>query len=201
MSNKILSANVTISNSLWLNIIFAMAIILFSLLLPPLAHAHRGPANEIDDCRIRVGPEIIHFTAYTPTFTQSNGYCQQIPNIGPTNLVFDYEGHKLRNVTVEFEITKEPEGTRIFYKQPKKIKTGTINALVDFSKYGAGDYLAHVTIMHEGEKQDTHLPFAIGVEVEASSSLMKILLPALFIVTILIVMMVRRPKSNTDQQE
>nr|WP_305907015.1 hypothetical protein [Methylomarinum sp. Ch1-1]MDP4519732.1 hypothetical protein [Methylomarinum sp. Ch1-1] len=85
------------------------------------AYAHRGPADEIDTCRIRVGSEKIHFTAYTPTFTQGTGYCQAIPNIGPTNLVFDYEGHKLRNDTVEFEITKEPEGTRIFHQEPKKL--------------------------------------------------------------------------------
>ncbi len=187
MSNKTLSAMARKTGVIWQNIIFAISI--SCLLTSSAAHAHRGPANEVDNCRIRVGTEKIHFTAYTPTFTQSTGFCQFIPNIGPTNLVFDYEGHKLRNVTVEFEITKEPDGTRIFYQEPKKIKTGTVNAMVDFSQYGAGDYLAHVTIIHEGEKLDTHLPFAIGVEEESSSGLLKILLPALFIAIMLFFMM------------
>ncbi len=175
------------------------AIILFALFWLPLVHAHRGPANEVDNCRIRVGSEKIHFTAYTPTFTQGTGFCQFIPNVGSTNLVFDYEGHKLRNVTVEFEITKEPEGTRIFYQEPKKIKSGTVNAVVDFSQYGAGDYLAHITIMHKGEKLDSHLPFAIGVEEEESySTLLKILLPILIIVVILFFMF---RKSTTQQPQ
>ena len=180
---------------------FRTFVALSALIAASAAWAHRGPADEVDTCRIRVGPEVIHFTAYTPTFSQTTGYCQTIPNIGPTNLVFDYEGHKLRDVTVEFEITKEPEGTRIFHQEPKKIKTGTINAMVDFSQYGAGDYLAHVTIMHEGEKQDTHLPFAVGIEEESSNvGMLKIVLPAAFI-AVMLFFMFRQSKDNAEPSE
>ncbi|WP_051906509.1 hypothetical protein [Methylomarinum vadi] len=165
------------------------------------ALAHRGPADEVDTCRIRVGPEVIHFTAYTPTFSQGTGYCQAIPFVGPTNLVFDYEGHKLRDVTVEFEITKEPEGTQIFHQGPKKIKTGTVNATVDFSQHGAGDYLVHVTIMHEGEKQDTHLPFSVGVEPESSNTgVLKIVIPIVFI-AIMLFFMLRRSKDEPEASD
>ncbi len=175
--------------------------ILLLLASSSTAMAHRGPADEVDTCRIRVGPEVIHFTAYTPTFTQSTGYCQAIPNVGPTNLVFDYEGHKLRDVTVEFEITKEPEGTRIFHQDPKKIRTGTVNATVDFSQFGAGDYLAHVTVMHEGEQQDTHLPFSVGVEDESSNTgILKIVIPAVFI-AIMLFFMFRRSKEEPEAAE
>lgn len=128
------------------------------------SYSHRGALDEVDVCRIRIGPEKIHFTAYTPTFTQSEGFCRFIPNVGMTNLIFDYEGKKLRDVSIEFEVTKEPEGTRVFYQEPQKTKTGTVKADIDFSKYGAGDYLAHVTIVHDGEKLDTHLPFVVGAE-------------------------------------
>ena len=127
-------------------------------------YSHRGALDEVDICRIKVGTEKIHFTAYTPTFTQSEGYCRFIPHMGMTNLIFDYEGKKLRDVSIEFEVTKEPEGTRIFYQEQQKTKTGTVKADIDFSKYGAGDYLAHVTIVHDGEKLDTHLPFVVGAE-------------------------------------
>lgn len=176
-------------------------IALLMLTATTAALAHRGPADEVDTCRIRVGPEVIHFTAYTPTFSQGTGYCQAIPFVGPTNLVFDYEGHKLRDVTVEFEITKEPEGTRIFHQEPKKIKTGTVNATLDFSKHGAGDYLAHVTIMHEGEKQDTHLPFAVGVELDSSNTgVLKIVIPVVFI-AIMLFFMLRRSKDEPEASE
>lgn len=178
---------------------FYSVIILISLISLD-AHAHRGPADEIDDCRIMVGFETIHFTAYTPTFTQSTGFCQAIPNIGPTNLVFDYEGHKLRDVTVEFEITKEPEGTRIYYQEPKKIKTGTVNAMVDFSNYGAGDYLAHITIMNDGEKLDSHLPFAVGVSEQSSTALLTYIIPIL-IIAVLLFFMFRGSKAKAQHQE
>ncbi|TAN68146.1 MAG: hypothetical protein EPN17_09925 [Methylobacter sp.] len=141
-----------------------LSALFLSLSFSTPSYSHRGALDEIDICRIRVGAEKIHFTAYTPTFTQSEGFCRFIPNVGMTNLIFDYEGKKLRDVSIEFEVTKEPEGTRIFYLEPQKTKTGTVKADIDFSKYGAGDYLAHVTIVHDGEKLDTHLPFVVGAE-------------------------------------
>lgn len=141
-----------------------LSVLFLSMSFSEPGYSHRGATDEVDVCRIRVGTEKIHFTAYTPTFTQSEGYCRFIPNVGLTNLIFDYEGKKLRDVSVEFEVTKEPEGTRIFYLEPQKTKSGSVKADIDFSKYGAGDYLAHVTILHDGEKLDTHLPFVVGAE-------------------------------------
>ena len=88
---------------------------LFALILIALpfhtAQAHRGANNEIDSCRIKVGFEKIHFSAYTPSLSGHKSYCNKIPGPAITNLVFDYEGKMLRNITIEFEITKEPEGT------------------------------------------------------------------------------------------
>lgn len=124
--------------------------------------AHGGVSVEIDSCRIPIGDQWVHFTGYTPTFTADTEYCNAIPDIGQTNLVFDYEGKLLRAMTVEFEITKEPEGTRIYYQEPKTHETGTINAPINFSQYGSGKYLAHVTLVNEGKTIDAHLPFTVG---------------------------------------
>jgi hypothetical protein len=146
---------------------------LFGLLiiaLPSAVYAHRGASNEVDACNILVGHERVHFTAYTPKFSNKE-YCQSIPHLGATNLVFDYEGKSLRNLTVEFEVTKEPEGTRIFYQEPTKIKSGTVNGVVDFSKFGAGNYLAHVAIVHKDKSMDSHIPFSVGLEDESSDNL------------------------------
>ena len=174
--------------------------LIFSALLPATAFGHRGPIDEIDNCRIQVGSEWMHFTAYTPTFTEGKEYCQSIPHLGPTNLVFDYEGKGLRHVTVEFEITKEPEGTRIAYQEPKKIKTGTVDSVVDFSKFGAGSYLAHVTIVDGGNTLDTHLPFSVGIKEDSSSALMKFLPPlitgiVIFLVIFFLILSTRRKKN------
>ncbi len=145
-----------------------MYAVLLSIMLPNTAVAHRGAKNEIDTCRFTVGNEVIHFSAYTPTLSGGESFCHSIPNVGETHLVFDYEGNKLRKTTVEFEITKQPEGTRIFYQKPVKVKKGSVDAKINFSQSGAGagHYLAHVTILYNGEKLDTHLPFSVGVEPE-----------------------------------
>ncbi len=170
------------------------------LLSSTTGYAHRGPADEVDNCRIRVGSERIHISVYTPESGESTGFCQFVPHVGKTVIVFDYEGHKLRNTTVEFEITQEPEGTRIFHQPPKKVKTGTLNTVVDFSQYGAGEYIIHITVMHEGEKQDNHLSIYIGKEKEKSyAGLLKIVIPAIFIVIMLYFML--RQSKNTEEDQ
>ncbi|MGR9086228.1 MAG: hypothetical protein ACU841_04040 [Gammaproteobacteria bacterium] len=127
------------------------------------ASAHRGASDDTDPCRIQVGPEWIHFAAYTPTSSGNKSYCKAIPDVGMTNLVFDYEGKKLRKVSIEFEVTKEPEGTRVFYRPPDTTKSGTVDGAVDFSQFGPGNYQVHVTIVDKEKKLDTHIPFSVGV--------------------------------------
>ncbi len=127
------------------------------------AWAHGGASVDIDTCRLEVTPgNWMHFTAYTPLLTADTEYCGSIPGLGKTNLVFDYEGKELRYMTVEFEITKEPEGTRVYYQEPKQHKTGSVNAVVDFTKHGAGQYLAHISLINEGKKTDAHMAFTVG---------------------------------------
>jgi len=147
-----------------------------SMLLSSSLHAHRGAPNEPDLCRISVGSSVIHFSAYTPTFSKGESFCRAIPHVGQTNLVFDYEGKALRKTSLELEITRESDNQRIFYQAPTKAKQGSINANVDFSQYGEGKYLAHITIMHNGEELDTHLDFEIGVEEDDSIPLWKIII-------------------------
>jgi len=152
------------------------------------ANAHRGAKGQGDACRVKVGTEVVHFSAYTPTFTKGDSYCEAIPDLGLTHIVIDYEGQKLRNSTVEFEITKEPEGTRVFHKNPEKIKKGSMDAKVDFSLYGAGEYLTHVTIVSQGEKLDSHLPFTVGIEIEEDNTPYRLIIAVVLVIISLIVM-------------
>lgn len=126
------------------------------------AWAHGGVAIEIDTCRIPVAGHWVHFTAYTPMTTADTEYCGEIPDVGLTNIVFDYESKALRKMTVEFEITKEPEGTVVFHQDATTMKAGTFNIPIDFTQHGAGDYLAHVTLINEGTKVDAHSAFKVG---------------------------------------
>ncbi|MEE9344795.1 MAG: hypothetical protein V3U88_04240 [Methylococcales bacterium] len=139
--------------------------------------AHGGVSVEIDSCRIPVGDQWVHFTAYTPDKTGDAEFCNTIPDQARANLVFDYEGRKLRKMTVEFEITKEPEGTVIYHQDAASHPTGTVNAVVDFTKHPTGSYLAHVTLINGEERTDAHLPFSVGaVGPSASDSLMMVVM-------------------------
>jgi len=180
-----------------------LSILIMSVFLQGTANAHRGAKNAIDTCRFTVGNEVIHFSAYTPKISGGESFCRSIPNVGETHLVFDYEGNKLRKTTVEFEITKEPEGTRIFYQKPEKIKKGSVDALVDFDKIGVGSghYLAHVTIMYKGEKLDSHLPFSVGLEPEDEVNYTVIIAAIIFSIIGIVVFMVMLRRFNASKED
>lgn len=160
--------------------------------------AHGGVSVDIDSCRIPISDQYVHFTGYTPTVTADAEYCDAIPDLAPiTNLVFDYEGKKLRHMSIEFEITKEPEGKRVYYQEPSMHKTGSINAVVDFTKHGASDYLAHVTLINENEKIDAHLPFTVGKGQGAAATLTAPLL-GLLVILVALYFMVPAFKEKVD---
>ncbi|MGI9211957.1 MAG: hypothetical protein ACR2HF_05750 [Methylococcaceae bacterium] len=132
-----------------------------SLLIPASVSAHGGASGvDTDTCRIPVDSHWVHFTAYQPQLSGTTEFCSAIPEIGMTTVVFDYEGKALRNMTVEFEITKEPEGTRVFYKEPMSYPTGSANTQVNFTE--TGSYLTHITLVNDGKKIDAHIPFKVG---------------------------------------
>lgn len=145
------------------NRLAAFALVAISL-LPFNAWSHGGASVDTDQCRVQIGSHLVHFTAYQPQLTGTTEYCNTIPELGQTTVVFDYEGKALRNMTVEFEITKEPEGTRVFYQPPSTHANGTFNANVNFAE--AGKYRVHITLVNEGQKVDEH----IGVNVGAGAS-------------------------------
>lgn len=142
------------------SLIFTLGILLTALIPVSNSYAHGGASVDADTCRIFVGPHIVHFTAYQPQLTGTTEYCNAIPELGNAVLVFDYEGKALREMTVEFEITKEPEGTRVYHQDPTKAPKGTLNTSINFTE--PGKYLAHVTLVNEGQKVDAHVGFSVG---------------------------------------
>ncbi len=134
--------------------------LLASSVLPMAAWAHGGASVDTDQCRVQIGPHLVHFTAYQPQLAGTTEYCNSIPDLGQAVVVFDYEGKALRNMTVEFEITKEPEGTRVFYAPPSTHANGTFNSTINFTV--AGKYRVHITLVNEGQKVDEHIALSVG---------------------------------------
>lgn len=125
------------------------------------AWAHGGgAAQEFDTCRIPVGDHWVHFTAYQPQLAGTEEYCGEIPSPGMTNMVIDYEGKALRNLEVEFELTKEPEGTSMFKLPQAKHHTGVITQAINLPQ--SGKYLAHITLVNDAQRIDAHLPINVA---------------------------------------
>lgn len=139
---------------------------LTALLFSSALWAHGGAAGtDTDQCKFELEPtHWIHYTAYQPKAFPAEDFCGNIPSTNTlTQLVFDYQDMKYRNMAVEFEVTKEPEGKRVFFQEAAKHKSGTIMLSLPEGVPEAGKYLIHITLVPDaGERLDAHMSFQAG---------------------------------------
>ncbi|MCF7985963.1 MAG: hypothetical protein K9L60_00190 [Methylovulum sp.] len=128
--------------------------------------AHGGAAGtDTDQCKFELEPSHwIHYTAYQPSAYPAEEFCGSLPGTSTkTQLVFDYQDMRYRKMSVEFEVTKEPEGTRVFFLPSQKHKAGTVNLELPNGVPEPGKYLIHITLVpDEGERLDAHMSFKAG---------------------------------------
>lgn len=155
---------------------------LAGLLFSASLWAHGGAAGtDTDQCKFELEPgHWIHYTAYEPKSYPAEEFCGNLPATDTQiQLVFDYQDMKYRNNTVEFEVTKEPEGTRVFFEEAKKHKSGTVMLNLPNGVPEAGKYLIHITLVpDQGERLDAHMGFKAGGGEQVSKN--SILLYAFF---------------------
>jgi hypothetical protein len=136
--------------------------------------AHGGAkGTDTDQCKFELEPDHwIHYTAYQPVAFPSEEFCASLPKEKEaTILVFDYQDQKYKNDTVEFEVTKEPEGTRVFFLEGSKHKKGTVELKMPNGVPDVGSYLIHITLVSDqGERKDVHMGFKAGGGPAASNS-------------------------------
>lgn len=139
---------------------------LLGLLFSTAIFAHGGAAGtDTDQCKFELEKDHwIHYTAYQPKAYPAEEFCGNIPDTNSLiQLVFDYQDQRYRNMSVEFEVTKEPEGTRVFYQEPQKHKSGTVVLNLQNGVPEAGKYLIHITLLQDsGERLDAHMGFKAG---------------------------------------
>lgn len=139
---------------------------LIGLVFSTALWAHGGAAGtDTDQCKFELEKDHwIHYTAYQPKAYPAEEFCGNIPDTDSLiQLVFDYQDLRYRDRAVEFEVTKEPEGTRIFYQEPKKHKSGTVILSLPNGVPEAGKYLIHITLLQDsGERLDAHMSFKAG---------------------------------------
>lgn len=162
-----MSKNTTRFNKL---ILGALAVLFSGALL-----AHGGAkGTDTDQCKFELEPDHwIHYTAYQPNAYPAEEFCANLPSINEaTILVFDYQDQKYKDNTVEFEVTKEPEGKRVFFLEGAKHKKGTIELKMPNGVPEVGEYLIHITLVpDQGERKDVHMAFKAGSGPATSGSM------------------------------
>ncbi len=139
---------------------------LFALIFSASVLAHGGAkGTDTDQCKFELEPDHwIHYTAYQPKAYPAEEFCGVLPDTDTlTQLVFDYQDMRYRDAEVEFEVTKEPEGKRVFFMEKKRHKSGTVVLSLPNGVPEPGQYLIHITLVPEnGERLDAHMGFVAG---------------------------------------
>jgi hypothetical protein len=150
---------------------------LTALLFSSALWAHGGAAGtDTDQCKFELEKDHwLHYTAYQPKDFPAEDFCGNLPNINAlTQLVFDYQDMKYRNRAIEFEVTKEPEGKRVFFQEAAKHKSGTVLLDLKDGVPEVGKYLIHITLLPEEgsseERLDAHMSFQAGKGQTASKN-------------------------------
>lgn len=142
------------------------SLVLLGLLFSASLWAHGGAAGtDTDQCKFELEPtHWLHYTAYQPNAFPAEDFCANLPRANElTLLVFDYQDIKYRNMAVEFEVTKEPEGTSVFKLPAAKHKKGTVELRLPNGVPEAGNYLIHITLVPDsGDRLDAHMSFKAG---------------------------------------
>ncbi|MDI1291246.1 MAG: hypothetical protein PSV18_00680 [Methylobacter sp.] len=142
------------------------SLVLLGLLFSASLWAHGGAAGtDTDQCKFELEPtHWLHYTAYQPNAFPAEDFCANIPRANElTLLVFDYQDIKYRDMAVEFEVTKEPEGTSVFKLPAAKHKKGTVELRLPNGVPEAGNYLIHITLVPDsGDRLDAHMSFKAG---------------------------------------
>ncbi|WP_394751800.1 hypothetical protein [Crenothrix sp.] len=139
---------------------------LLALLFSATLWAHGGAAGtDTDQCKFELEKDHwLHYTAYQPNSFPAEEFCASLPKTNEKILlVFDYQDQRYRGNTVEFEVTKEPEGTRVFFLPGAKHKSGTVELVLPNGVPEPGKYLIHITLVPDkGERLDAHMSFSAG---------------------------------------
>jgi hypothetical protein len=148
------------------NILRKGFLVLAGLLVATTLWAHGGAAGtDTDQCKFELEKDHwLHYTAYQPNSFPAQEFCASLPKLNEKiMLVFDYQDNRYRNNTVEFEVTKEPEGKRVFFLPGAKHKSGTVELVLPNGVSEAGKYLIHITLVPDkGERLDAHMSFSAG---------------------------------------
>ncbi len=163
-----------------------------------------GLVVEGDKCIIWIDFYSAHFTAYQPTSSGNEQFCQQLPGTGATIFVLDYLHQSLKDVPVSFRIIRDVTGQggyvklkhieeiedieshTEFYQAPVIRPDASLKIEYDFANEGA--YIGIVTAGHPSN--DTIYTAVFPFEVGGSGS--GLLLPLILLLAAVALLLLRR---------
>lgn len=174
-----------------LTITIRSILIIWAIFFSAAAFANGGGGGTVGGgCRLLIGDFALMFSAYQPQLTGDARFCTEIPGVGPTNLVFDYEtqegstaqkalldlDRRIKEMTIEVEVKK---GDQSLFKRPaESFKRGSIESVVNFQE--SGDYVVEVKLTDpSGKSIDSHFPLKVGT---GGASLRNLIIAAVIIV-------------------
>ncbi len=149
------------------------------LLLPAPASSHGSVTPDDDLCIIRIGYYRAHFKIYLPRAKGHTEYCEDIPAVGETLFVMEYEHSGLGDVPLDFRVIRNVTGQGVFASlqdvndivdldavtvlhRPAAVTADVFTVLHHFAE--AGDYIGIVSAGQAGsDKIHTAVfPFEVG---------------------------------------
>lgn len=106
--------------------------LVLSLGLPQFAIAHGGVAFVEDLCVINIGFLKAHFTIYQPEQHGSEEFCEEIPSIGETEFVMEYQHDFLKEMPVDFRIIRDTQDIGIYARWEDVQKIADIDEVTVF---------------------------------------------------------------------
>ncbi len=151
--------------------------LILGLAVVPGAFADGGGGGMGEFCRVRIGKFTLMFSAYQPHLTGDRKFCTDIPGLGKTNLVFDYESQEgtaaigkkreldklIKEMKLGVRVVREDDGKVIVEEPPKKMRGSLLETVADFDK--PGNYEIDLVLVDPaGKETKEHVELTVGVE-------------------------------------
>ena len=159
--------------------LFGTSLLLCSLLISAQASAHGGVAFEDDLCVINIDFMQAHFTVFQPETSQSEEFCEDIPDVTTSVFIMEYLHELLAEMAIDFRIIRDVnelgrfadwediqamgdlEPDTVFYTEAQIEEGGFYRASYTFEEKGT--YIGIVTAEHPTEDRNYNAVFYFRV--------------------------------------
>lgn len=156
-----------------------MVIMVAALFSSERSYAHGGVAFEDDLCVININFMQAHFTVFQPQTSQTEEFCEDIPDVTNSVFVMEYLHDLLTEMAIDFRIVRDVndvgryaswedieaiddlEAATVFYQEASIEEAGFYRASYSFEEKGT--YIGVVTAEHPTEDRNYNAVFYFQV--------------------------------------